>query len=268
MKKILLFLFFPSIVFLLEKEPWLGNIYQFTFSSKYSYFYFSKVDSAIEQPKKTNHNNLVCFSLDFPFSSKASVDADLIFVDTPRQTFSFNSFAMQFRYLVLDDITKNVISLIIFEDMKIASNKSVKDISTYDMGRFEMEAGFSLGKEFDQMEFWLFRGWFNFLAGIANKGSPWIKGILSFDLNNKDKYSLFTFLEATHSYGRKVSINIKNFKGYGEYREKSLSFGTKFSYKLNVWGNLAFEYKRKFYAKRGPEKVNYFTLTYELPFSL
>jgi hypothetical protein len=268
LKKFLYFLLIiPSICFVLEEKPWLGNVYEFYFLGKYSYSRFSSVDSAVQPLKNTSNDHLLNLNLDFCFSAYHTILTELEFMKTPRRSFGFSSIALQWRYLCLDDIGGDFVSLVVGSNIRVVSKKSLKDISSYRSGEVEIEGNVSVGKEFNGLEFWRFRIWGVGFLGIANRGSLWIRGVLAFEGNDGDTYKWGALLRGSHGYGKKTVVDIDRFRGYGYIRHKNLDVGCYFGYRLDVWGTISFSYERRLFAKRYPKNVNTFIVSYFIPFS-
>jgi len=251
----------------LEKQPWFGDVYEFHLHTGYTYSFFRKVEGAINQLNKTSNDHLLFSDLEFSMSPYWSIDTDLEFTDTPRQSFSFRSYGLQARYLWFDDIVGDPITLATGANGRFVSPRSLKDVSCPYHGNVDFQVNLSIGKEFDQGGCWRYRLWGFGTIGIANIGSPWVGGRLALEGNFLDKHKWGIFLIGGHGYGRKTSINISSFKGYGKVRYKFVDIACRYGFRLGVWGTLRFEYQRRLLAKLYPEKVNYFTISYLLPFS-
>lgn len=266
MRKIF-FLLLPLMAFSLEKQPWLSDVYEFHFLGGYAYSRFNKVEGAVDQLTSPFNVHLLFGGLDFSFSPEWSIDADVEFSDTTRTSFGFRSFAIQGRYLWLDDIIGDWISLTTGGSIRVTSPTFLKDVSCPSHGNVDMEANISIGKEFDSLQFWRFRLWGFGVIGIANRGSPWIRGGAFVEANLDDTHKWALFLLGSHGYGRKRTINIADFRGYGRIRQKNIDIGIRYGYRMSVWGTLRGEYMRRVKASLYPENVNTFVISYLLPFS-
>ena len=262
-----LFLLFPFLLISVENQPWFGNVYEFDLTGRYTYSYYHRVPDAITQLDQTSEDHTLYFDLEFPPSPYWSLDADIHFADTPRQAFSFSSTALQLRYLWLDDIIGDPISLTSGFSCRYTCRRSLKDISCPSHRDFDFQAHFAMGKEFDKFEFWRYRIWGYGGLGIANEGSPWMRAILSFETNHKDRNILGVFLFGEHCFGKKIKLNIDHFCGYGRIRSKYISIMVRYGLRINEWGTLRFEYTRRILAKRCPADVNRFAMSFLLPFS-
>ncbi|MGD2168948.1 MAG: hypothetical protein PVI40_01740 [Chlamydiota bacterium] len=251
----------------LERQPWFGDVFEFHFLSGYTYSRFRKVEGAIDQLTRASNDHLLFADLELSPSPHLSIDSEIEFTDTPRQSFSFRSYALQGRYLWLDDIVGDPITLATGLNGRFTSSRSLKDVSSPYHGNVDFEANVAIGKEFDQGGYWRFRIWGMGVIGLANKGSPWFEGLLAIEGNYDDDHKWGLFLDGGHGYGRKTQIDISNFYGYGRVRYKYIDITGRYGVRLGVWGTLRFEYTRRLLAKLYPEKVNFFTVSYLLPFS-
>lgn len=254
-------------LFSLEVQPWFGDVFEFHFLSGYTYSRFKKVEGAIDQLTRPSNDHLLFADLEFSPSPYWSFDSDLEFVDTPRQSFSFRSLGGQGRYLWFDDITGDPITLVTGCNARYTSSRSLKDVSCPYHGNIDFQLHIALGKEFDQGGYWRFRMWGLGLVGMANRGSPWVGGTVAIEGNYNDEHKWALFVEGGHGYGRKTSIRISDFFGYGKIRYKFIDIAARYGIRLGVWGTLRFEYKRRVLAKLYPQNVNFFNISYLLPFS-
>jgi len=268
-RKVLFLLVFlsASSLYSLEKAPWFGDVYEFHFLSKYTFYRFKNVDGAIIQPDNPSNNHLVHFNMSFSPSLQWSIDSDLEFIDTPREDFGFSSVAFQARYLFKDDILGDPLSLSLGGNFRVVSSESLKDVSVLYHSDVDFEFNLAFGKEFSKLDYWRFRFWAYGGIGIANRGSPWVRGKVAIEGNVQEKRKWSLFVEAMHGYGRQSQINVFDFKGYAKIRERNIDLGFRYGYRFLVWGTLSFEYKRRVLAKLCPEDVNFFSVSYLLPFS-
>lgn len=251
----------------IEIQPWFGNIYEFSFFTKYTFSTFSKVNASTTPFQGTEKDHLLYFDLEFPFSSELSMDVDLEFMDSRAEHFNFRSAALQARYCFLDDIIGDPFAFIAGLNFRGVAKAFTHDISTFYPGIANFEATLSLGKEFTKDESWRFRLWGVGAFGIAEKGSPWVRAKVSFEGNHEEAFRWAFFARGYHSYGRHAHIDLNNFHGYGSIRAKVIDLGGKIGYRFDVFGTLSVEYKRRVFAKRAPEQVNFYSVAYLLSFS-
>jgi hypothetical protein len=269
MKQIIFFIFYflPLVSFTLEVSPWFGEVYEFYFLSKYAYSRYNKVNGAKPPLKSTSNDNLFYFDLSCSPSNRWNLDTDFELVKTPRQSFGFRSVAFQARYLLLDDVVGDALTIATGLNTRIISKDSLKDVSCPYHGEADFEGNLGMGKEFAQSESWHMRLWLYGALGQANRGSPWLKGTAAIEGNLQDTRRWAIFTDVSHGYGKKESININNFNGYGDIRYKYIDIGIRLGYRFEALGSLSFEYKRRVLSKLCPSEVNTFSVSYLLPFS-
>jgi hypothetical protein len=251
----------------IEAQPWFGDVYQFHFLGSYAYSRFSSFQNATPSLEKPFQSNLFYLGLDFSPSPVWSIDADMQLADTTAMSFNFRSLALQSRYLWQDDIIGDPVSFATGVSGRVTSSNSLRDISCPSHSNIDFELNFSIGKEFEASNSWLFRTWFFGALGHANRGSPWVRAIASIETNIDDQHKWALYAEAINGYGRHVHVDIDHFYGYAKIREKAIDLGIRYGYRFDVWGTLRIEYVRRVLAKSAPQRVNTFIVSYLLPFS-
>ena len=252
----------------LEVQPWFGDVYEFHLLSSYSYSLFDKVQGGRPQLTKPFNEHLVYFGLDFSPSPEWAIDGDIQFADTTQMSFNFRTVALQARYLWLDDIIGDKVSLSTGFNARLTPSYALRDVSCPSRANLDMELNFSMGKEFEATESWLFRVWGFGCVGHANRGSPWVRAIIALETNIDDQHKLALYAEGNNGYGRHTHLSTDHFNGYAKIRTKSIDLGVRYGLRTGVWGTLRFEYARRVLAKAAPAQVNTWIVSYLLPFSL
>ncbi|MGB7977876.1 MAG: hypothetical protein WCF19_01800 [Chlamydiales bacterium] len=263
----LFFLLFPLLGISLEVQPWFGDCLEFHFLGCYDYSFFNKVQKGKPQLTSAFQSHVAYLGLDFSPTPEWSVDADLQFADTTQEKFNFRTIALQARYLWLDDIIGDRITLATGGSLRFTNTDSLHDVSCPYHANLDCELNFSLGKEFDVSDSWAWRFWGYGAVGQANKGSPWVKGIVALETNYDGQHKLALLAEGSNGYGRHSTVYIDHFDGYAKIRQKSIDAGLRYGYRIGVWGTLRLSYMRRLLAKSCPEQVNSFIFSYLLPFS-
>ncbi len=263
-----LFLLLPLLGSSLEVQPWFGDCLEFHFLGSYNYSFFNKVQKGTPQLTRTFQSNVGYLGLDFSPTPEWSIDGDIQVADTTKEDFNFRAIALQARYLWLDDIIGDRVSLATGASARFTNSASLRDVSCPYHANFDFEVNFSLGKEFDVSDSWAWRAWGFGCVGHANKGSPWVRGIVALETNYEDQHKLAFLAEGSNGYGRHSTVLIDHFNGYAKIRQKSIDLGIRYGYRVGVWGTLRFSYLRRVLAKSCPEQVNSFIFSYLLPFSL
>ena len=261
--------FFPFLMgFSIELQPWFGDVYEFHFLGSYAYSWFHSVQGSRPPFNQFFQSNLIYLALDFSPSPVWSVDMDLQFADTSKVPFNFRSAAVQARYLWLDDIVGDPVSLVTGASIRTTATSSLKDVSCPSHGNVDFEVNFSLGKEFDSSDRWRFRTWVFGAVGHANRGAPWVRGTVALETNINDVHKWAVFADGVNGYGRHTHINVDHFFGYARVREKAIDLRIRYGCRTGVWGTVRLEYMHRVLAKAAPQRVNAFIISYLLPFSL
>ncbi len=263
----LLFLM-PLSLFGLEIQPWFCNTWEFTFTPSYTYGRFHSVQNGDPQLKKSFNENLLTFDLEVSPSPNWDMDADVEFADTTVQSMALRSGAMQVRYLWLDDVIGDPVSLTTGISARGVASRSLKDISCPYHFHANFEANTSIGKEWDHGFDWHMRLYGFGAIGAANRGYPWVRAFATFEGNIHSTHRLGIFAETYIGFGNQAHVHTNHFNGYADIRHRNIDTGIKYTYVFEIWGHLSFAYTRRVYARSFPENVNFFTVSYMLPFSL
>src|SRR5271157_6135179 len=137
--KVLPALLAPVFAFSLEVQPWFCDVYEFHFRGSYSYSRFNTVQGAKPQIASPFNSNVLYGGLEFCPSNDWSVDSDVQVADTTAMPFNFRSFAFQVRYLWLDDIVGNPVSLATGGNFRITNEPSLHDVSCPSHANLDME---------------------------------------------------------------------------------------------------------------------------------
>jgi hypothetical protein len=268
MRRLITALLFSFSAFALEEQPWFGDCLEFHYLGSYAYSFFDKVQNGIPQLTSTFESNVITMGLDFSPTPDWSIDWDIQAAATTQEEFNFRSAAMQARYLWLDDIIGDPISLATGANVRFTNTASLHDVSCPSRSHCDFEINLSLGKEFDVSDSFAWRTWGFAAVGHGIVGSPWVRAILAFETNYNDKHKLGFFAEGCNGYGAHRRVFIDDFDGYARIRQKNIDLSARYGYRLGVWGTLRFEYVRRVLAKSCPQDVNTFIFSYMLPFSL
>jgi hypothetical protein len=252
----------------LEVQPWFGDLLQFHFLSSYAYSRFHSVQGGIPPLTSPFNADCVTFGLEFCPLPDWSVDLDLQVASTSAVSFYFRSTALQARALWLDDLVGDPISLNTGVSARFTPSRALSDISCPSHANVDFEVNFALGKEWDASDSWRWRLWFFGAIGHGNRGSPWVRGILTTETNIQDRHRFALYATGSNGYGRHTHLFIDHFRGYAKIRAKSIDLGVWYGYHMRIWGTFKVGYERRVLAKANPKNVDTFIVSYSLPFSL
>lgn len=255
----------------LEVEPWLGELWEFQFAPSYTYSRYSHVQNGIPNHEPTANDQFLKAGLGVAFDPNWAVDVDVEFAETPYQAMGYRSSGYQVRHLWLDDNIGDLATFTTGFNLRGVSRHGLKDVSCPYHSDLNFEITGALGKSWDrglQEHEWCVRAFGFFGVGIANHGSPWTRYIFSLDGTQYEQHRVGFALEGYFGFGHQESVWIHDFHGYGSIHHKSIDAKATYAYLFEVWGKLELTYTRRLYAHCFPEKVNFFTLRYILPFSI
>ncbi len=268
-KKSLLAIFFciPQLLSALPKKPWLGNVYEFFFDAEYTFSYYRHVANGEPGTKHSSNDNQFIAGLGFTPTDSLDMAIEAEVSDTTRQSWNLRSVAIQARYLWLDDIIGDPISLTTGVSIRGVHHSSLRDISCPYPAEANFELNLSLGKEWSRGPYWNVRSYAFGTVGIANHGAPWNRFFAAIETNYNDKHQFHLFTRGDFGYGHKNHVNVPHFHGYASIHHQSVDVGVAYARHFLVWGKLTFEYAHRVFAHAYPERSNYFTIWYHLPFS-
>lgn len=267
MRRILIALCLPLALCALEVQPWFGDVYEFHSLTSYAYGRFRHVQGGVPQLNGPFQTNVLYEGLDFSPSPVWSVDGDIQFAATTQMNFNFRTAAIQARYLWLDDIIGDRISLATGFSTRFTPSYALHDISCPSRSNADFEVNFSLGKELEATDNWLFRLWAYGSVGHGITGSPWVRAIAAIETNIHNQHKMALYADGTNGYGRHSHLSTDHFNGYARIRNKSIDIGFRYGYQIGVWGTIRAEYIRRVLAKASPAQVNTWAVSYLLPFS-
>ncbi|MBI2743110.1 MAG: hypothetical protein HYX48_04255 [Chlamydiales bacterium] len=265
---LLLSILLPQALTALPKKPWLGNVYEFFLDTSYTFSFYRRVANGEPGTHHSSNDNQFFVGLGFTPSEYYDLAVEAEVSDTTRQSWNVRSAAIQGRYLWLDDILGDPLSLTTGVSIRGVHHSSLKDISCPYSGEANFELNMSLGKEWSRGPFWNLRTFGYGAVGIANRGSPWTQFLAVLETNHLDKYRFNLFARGDFGFGNKNFVNVNHFLGYGSIHHQSVDIGAGYRRMFDLWGSLTFEYAHRVYAHAYPQGTNFFTLWYHLPFSL
>jgi hypothetical protein len=269
-----LFLSLPLCASALEMKPWFPTPWEFQLQTAFTYSRYRHVQDARKQLTHPSNDYLITFDLGvvpmFSLYAQGNLDleVEVELAQTPRQNFGLRSAALQARYLWLDDILGDFASVTTGLILRGATHASLRDVSSPYHAYANAELNSAIGKEWDQGPFWHVRTFALAGVGMAEQGSPWVRGHYALQINQREKFRYEIFTDGYFGFGHKRRINVDHFKGYAHIHHQSIDVGARFAILFYLWGHLDFEYVRRVYARSFPEQVNFFTISYHLPFSL
>ncbi len=267
MKRLLFFLF-PVALFGFVVDPWYQTVGEFQFRPAYSYSYYPSVSQATNPSSYHSHDQLIALNLGAQFWPNWDVQLESDFSQTRRLNWGTERVGLQLRYLFLDDVAGDPVSMSFNLQSYFVPTRNMRDVSSPYHAQGNIELGAAVGKEIDQTFDWLFRFWGFLGVGMANRGYPWVRPLLMAEMKVQSAHKLKIFTEGYVGFGHRHRVNIDHFNGYGKIAHRSIDLGLSYTYLFRIWGALGVQYGFRVYAHSFPQHASTFKVEYRLPFSL
>ncbi len=250
-----------------ELSPWYSRYLEIQPKVSYAYQFYPSVKVANNTKKYSAHNQFVNMSLSGAYD-RWSLELESNFAETRHRSWSFSDVRFTLRYQNWDDVLGDPFSLVsgctVIQDVKWAKN----DLSCFYHGCLESVFHIAAGKETSCEQFWVSHIWGLAAVGIADEGSPWLEGGLSWNHNGWDVHDFNISLTSLWGLGRN-NLNLdKHFKGYGSISHYSIDLALNYHYSFEFGGLLGIEYTYRIYAHNCPSCVNTFGVNFTYPFGL
>ena len=265
----LFFLFFlPTTLFAFVVDPWFSTIGEFEFRPAYSYRYYPSVNRGFNPSSYHSHDHLIDFNLGLRFLPSWEAQLETNFAHTHRLSWGTQRVGAQVRYLMMDDVAGDPISLVLGGQVFFVPTRNMRDVSSPYHAQGNVELGVAVGKEIDNVYQWLYR-FYGFLGvGIANRGYPWVRPLLSAEAKVAKRHKFQLFSEGYMGVGGRGRVNIDRFTGYAKVEHRSIDLGLNYTYLFEIWGSLGVQYAYRVYAHAFPQHASTFRVEYRLPFSI
>lgn len=264
----LLAISFPLTVCATQLKPWFGNVFEFEARATYFAQNFENMDTGLGPQYYNSNDNFGALSLATNIWGNWNVELEVVAGETRAHSFNFDSALLTGRFLVLDDVIGDPVSLTV-GITAIQTNR----ISLYDPARFHhgflgAEFHAAVGRETVCGARWNRRWWVVGAVGTADIGSPWMRGDAFYEFQLKCQSSLELGVRTLWGFGDDNILLLEDFAGYGPIAHRSVDLGVAYIYRFDIWGSLRLEYRHRVYAHNFPEQVNFFLVEYLYPFGL
>ncbi len=251
---IYLFLSIPFSIAATQYQSWLGNYLEFEARLEGEYQHFANLAIETNKKKYRSDNFFLNLSLSNAVAYNFALELELASAHTKFQKGTIDHLKVTGRYIWLDDIVGDALSLSTGISLIHPFTKSLNDISVINHGRAEAEFFCSIGKEKALETIWIQR-WYGVAGiGLANEGSPWIRCDLVYESRWHEAHELRGFIHALCGLGAK-SLQPNHFHGYGSIQHESLDVGIRYTYLIPYFGNISLQYSYRIYARNAPANV-------------
>jgi len=256
----------PLFAFALNDGPWLGNYLELETELAYrGQFYRCLALNHYDLHKPASSHFLTGRAALTGENWQAEIEGT--FARTHEQRPAFDHLSLIGRYRFLNDMVGDCVSLTPGITFTQAFKHSVHDITSFHHGKVECELHVAVGKERPCEDFWISRWWGVFGLGVADVGSPWLRGELNLEKNCWDLYQLRLFAKTLWGLGHR-GLCPEDFDGYGPILHQSIDLGLEFKYRFEMGLTVGLGYAYRIFARNFPARVNRVCLSLEYPFGI
>jgi len=263
----LLLLCLPVFLQATEIAPWFGEFLELEARVSARYQQFDRVNSGKHSFSYPSNDLFTNFSLSLSPYPDWDAEIETLFANTRHRNYGFDSAKVTGRYLLMDDIIGDPVSLTAGLSLILPIYSALHDIGSFHHGMVEFEAHAAVGQEVPYLSQWLIRHYGFFACGIATQGAPWLRASYYLERNFCNALAAKVYLESLFGLGKR-RVHRENFRGYGAIAHRSIDAGIELSYTFDYWGELSLGYAYRFYSRNFPRNANFVRLSYYLPFTL
>lgn len=260
------FLFQMQRIEATDRTPWLGNLFEFQWDNQLRTQNYRSIASGGHLIHDTSSDFFYTMGLSNVIFDYG-IELEGTFAWTGHQKGDLDQFKITGRHVLLDDVAGDPISFAIGVSLIKACWHSLKDKSSFHHGLGEAELFVSFGKEHSFRDSWCHRWWGVLGMGIAERGSPWFRGQVNYEVRFKEHHEFKVFVDLLGGLGRK-QLHKHDFKGYGPIAHQSVDLGGRYAYLFENEGVLSVAYAFRVYARNFPAYAHNVCIEYIYPFGL
>lgn len=251
----------------IEYSPWLGNVLEPNLRASAWLNSYQSVDTGHGVKRQAACDGF--FDLDVSLAYRENIEFELEAVAAKTRTHCFGMDSVLFagKYRFWNDIVGDPLTVTAGAVVSKVFKHALQDIAAFHHGGIQGEVYLSAGREFSCMQFWMSRVWGVVGFGIADLGSPWIRGDIAWEHNCWDRHQFKLFVDTLWGLGHN-NLHLHHFKGYGPVNHQSVDAGIRYSLGFDYGIFLRFEYAYRVYARNCPRHVNRALLSLFYPLGL
>lgn len=262
------FSLFLNVLNATEIKPWFDKDKEIEVRVADNFQWYRHVKGAKGTQNHASYDNFVTLSITSSPDISYSGEFELITGKTSQHSFITNCEALTLRYLILNDVVGDPLSLSAGISIRHVHHLALEDISNFYHGPYEFELHCAAGKEIACGGYWTSRWWGIAATGIASEGSPWFRANFSWENNWWDRHQCQLFANTLWGTGaHQLNLSIP-FQGYGSIHHQSIDLGASYSYAFDFYGTVSIAYAYRVYAQNAPTRSQNFFLNLLIPLGL
>jgi hypothetical protein len=261
----------PATLSATELMPWFGPDKVFEWRNSGNFQWYEKIPNAAETIATDCFSGFYHTSLSFSPEPDWSAEAELRFGYTEGGGVEvFDHFKLTGRYLWMNDVAGDCISLSTGASVIIASGETVRDPATPHHNLYGLEGHIAVGNEHSSGPNWTVRYWLAGVLGTGFEGDGWLKteSAIEWQLCSAcNQFRLFTesYLGFNGDKFKETTI----FKGYDDIRHRSIDLGARFSHCVCcMTGVIGVQYAYRVYADNYPQNAHLLMIEYNFQIGL
>ncbi len=245
----------PAFGWSTQDLPWLGNFAELEWRNSMRYQTYHHLLHGKKALPYASDDQFIDSSLSTAIF-EYGIELELVCAHTRKQR-GIDQFKITGRYVWMDDIAGDPLSLTSGFSFIESFEPSLHDPSSFHHGRGEGELFLSLGKEFnpgyndDELDIlgeWHARGWGVLAIGTSpTRGVPWARFIVAYDKRIGLRHEFRLFSKGLYGFGDR-NLHLDDFHGYGLIRHRSVEVGFRYTYLIEFFGSASIEYANRVYA--------------------
>ncbi|MBB65100.1 MAG: hypothetical protein CMO81_08555 [Waddliaceae bacterium] len=252
-----------------ERLPWFGNDLEWEARGAFAVQWYDRVDVNGQKIHHSSFDTLQKLSIALSPEPEWSGELEAVFASSDSRSWGADSLKAMGRYLFMDDIIGDLISLSSGLSITLPTGDAKRDLGRRHHSSLELEGHLALGKEISSGRYWNAR-FFNIFAlaqGVCGYPRLNIEGGLEF--NHKDQHQIGLKGEWLCGLGsHDLPMQLEDFRGYHKIDHHSFDLVCYYQYWWEYTGYWTAEWVCRLDAKNAPKDLNRLQISFLYPFGI
>ena len=257
----------PNPLIGVEFSPWYGEVLEVEAFTDTCVEFYPKFATKHHPSHQAHCDSFFTLGASIAPSDDYCFELETVAALTHHQKMGWNLISLTGRTQWSNDIVGDFVSLSTGLTLTQVLKSGLHNISAFNHGGIEVEAHLAAGKEYSCGEFWVSRLWGVVGYGIADLGSPWIRGDIAYEMNwwNNDQWRLY--IKSIWGLGQDA-LNPNCFHGYGPINHQSIDLGVNYGYRFESEFMVSLDCCYRVYAHNCPENATNVSISFFYPIGL